>query len=175
MSKLKELFEAREEAVKAGTDAIFEALSNVMTGAEQYLNVSDQLSGGTLEWENASFLPALEDEDDPIGYIIMSGMISHEPGQSFTLASGKVIEITETIAPYFRRMIRIGFPHKIATEGSIDEIVHFMQNVEKSLPQPAIDDLDMMVTSSVADFDLDELSEEQRAALVLSHPDGSKN
>lgn len=178
MSKLVKLFEAREEVLTISTEAIFEQLSNATQGIEKYLELGEQLSGGSLTWDEAVFLEALEGESDPVGYIILSGIIAHDPGQSFTLPTGRVITVTEATAPYFRRMLRIGIPHKIASEGSVDDVVQFMQEVEKELPaRTDLSDemLDMVSSPETAQFDLDDLSEEQRQMLRYAITPGTKN
>lgn len=170
-TNLRQMFEAREMSYKKATDRILEMMASALDAIVTFLASKGELSGTQLVWQEASYYPSSDEGHE--GYIMLMGVIEHLVGQKFQLPNGQMVEVTEETADYFRRIIRIGIPLKLAVEGTEQEILQFMEETTKedfeegpgfdSAPQPDT-------------FDMDELTEEQKQALAMfSGTSGTKN
>lgn len=166
-TKVKKLFENREKHFKDDTDAILDSMSTATAAIAKFIKKTDDvvIEGGELTWEDVTYIGGVEKDNE--GYVIFIGVQSHQPGETFSLPNGQTVAITEETAEYFRRMIRVGLPFHLAVEGSAEEIVQFMEEAAKRDPYDPYD-LDMMLESEPStEFDLEELTDEQRESLML--------
>lgn len=147
-------------------------------------------TGGVLEWTEISLVQA--DSEDAL--ILMVGVVRFPPGAEVELQTGEKVIVTKDTAQYFEpRLVRIGIPLRLA-ESSKDEVktylkqkeaemekdtAEFMDNLKEALEgSPPEDDSketavskDDTVTTD-ADFDLTQLTDEQRKQLQLSQKMG---
>lgn len=172
MNDLKQLIEARDTEFKSKTKLILKEMIHVLRGTIKVLRLETEAANGNLVWEDVSLVhDELEDDD----FIMLVGAISYTPGESFTLPNGRDVKVTEDTVEYFRRLIRVGIPLSIAVDGDIDDVVEFLH---KSIEE-AEEDSGLIISSLDDDseeFDLDDLSDTQREALLLfSKTAGGRN
>lgn len=159
MSDLKQMFEDRENAIREETNKILEQIPNVVQGAIEFLGFDPVISNKNLKWEEISLLG--EDEYFEDGTIFLVGVVAYEPGETFTLPSGESVEVSEQTAEYFQRIVRIGVPYGLAVSGSKEDILEFLRRSTMELEE------DLSEKENKTDFDLRELTEEQRRSLAM--------
>lgn len=161
MIDLKELFEAREQAYKERTQAILDAIPTATTSVADFLLSREGVKDGTtVRWEEIGYFPSSETHED---YIVLTGIIGYAPGSTFTMPNGEVIAITEATKDYFSKIIRVGLPVKIAVEGSAEDIVNYIKSTSTDSPNRP----EPVQSEHNAEFDLDQLTEEQKQALMM--------
>lgn len=165
MNELKELFKKRDELVTQLGEEIFNSIPNVVDGCKKFV-VEKGADPELLKWDDVHFL-----EDNEI--VLLIGSITYKPGDTVTLPNGEKLEISENTAQYFQAMLRLGIPYNLATTGSVDEIYNFLKETIE------VDDDTEVVNEAVVNdntgFDMNELTEEQKKAMELFTPSGSKN
>ncbi len=160
MSNITDLFKQRDALFAKATDNILEAIPHVLDGIVRYLNLRDEIQSGNLSWEEAMLFPS---EDGGESFIMIVGVISYNPGEKFELPDHRIVEINENTADYFKRLIRIGIPVTMAENGTDEDIFEFLKKTEDAENAPAPEPM----SSDPTDFDLTELTDEQRKALEL--------
>lgn len=167
MTDLKELFEKRDDVFRALTVKIMDSLANVIEGANLFVHHREE-STGLITWEDVSFF-----EDEKI--IMLIGVLEYSPGDVVYVSEGNHIEITENTASYFKRLLRLGIPYSLAISGTPEDVFDFLkQSAEKAAAeddeeQELFFDASELPTGSVdvPEFNLDDLTEEQREQLRL--------
>ena len=163
--KLKELFDERDRVTTELTTKIIDAMPNVLEGARQFI-VSHDGAPGHLSWEGISLF------NEEGGFVLLVGAVSYDPGDEIKLPNGKSVVVSQDTTDYFRRLIRIGIPMNIAETGTVSDVFKFIQESTKFQEFEE----DPMEVIENAEFDLEELTEEQRAALnMFNSPMRSKN
>lgn len=167
--ELETLFEYRDKVVKEASNRIFGKIQHVLGGIDVFLSETDKAyANGSISWEDVQYM-----EDNDI--VVVFGVLSFVPGSKFDLG-GKTIEITEDNAGAFQRMVRIGIPIGLASEGTPDQIVQFLGGVEQR--HESLDDnnvrnlaseLPALPQKKSKDFDWEQLTEEQRKALITNN------
>lgn len=161
MNKLKEIFARREQQYNHVSNELFSQIPNVLNGIIHFLNLHNELTNGDLTWEDIQLWSGEQDNDE--GMIVVIGVITYRPGAKFKTAAGKVIQLDKATVELFKRMIKIGVPVDLATYGTFEEVVEFLQettdkeNYVPSEPQQ----------ESKLNFNLDELTEDQRKSLQM--------
>ncbi len=177
---IPELFAAREEAFDKATDKIFAALDGVFAALREHMEIEEiEKIGGVLEWEDIMLV-----EDDKQPFLVIVGVISHPPGTEFEMPDGTKVQLTKETAPYFRRLVRAGVPISIVDK-SKQEIIDYLIQIEAEQKQhweeeskkilaedgKSLSELLEEHTNSKkqeTEFDLSQLTDEQRKALELS-------
>ena len=170
MINLKKMLEDRDVAYQKSTDAVLIEMKTAIKGITVFLRNKDELKNATISWEEVTYFKTPNENND--GFVMLLGVINYPVGERFMLPNGNVVEITEEIADYFRRIIRIGLPLKLAAEGTVEQVVEFMEATMKK-DEDANDPTEVETSP---EFDLSELSEEQLQTLRLfSNQAGKKN
>lgn len=175
MTELKELFKQREETFRTLSDQIFDSLPNVIDGCKKFVTfkgADDQL----LDWEEVKYV-----EEHQV--VVLIGSLAYKPGDTVTLPNGEKITINENTAEYFRAMLHIAIPYKLATTGSVEEVYDFLiETMDFSEADGAIVSMEeedqKQFLADTENFNLDALTEEQRAQLnmaMASNKTGGKN
>jgi hypothetical protein len=164
MTEIKELFKQRDDAYTEQTHAIIKAIDNVTSGASQFIQHRENATPEP-RWEDVSFM----DDDD--GYIILVGVLEYAIGDTMRLPNGAEVEVNEQTAEYFKRLLRVGVPYKLACEGTDKQVFEFLVKSAKEA-ETAGEEIEQMVQLPVSDvddqpFDLDDLTEEQKEQLRL--------
>ena len=164
MTELKKLFERRDAAFKSITVDILDSLPNVLDACRRFVTDHGH-HNGTLSWEDISYLQEEE-------VVLLVGIVQYNPGDIIEMPDGEKVKINEATAEYFKSMLRLGIPYKLATHGTTDDVYEWLtQHVEhrdgpEEIQQKTVDE---------TDFNLDDLTEEQRQQLeMFAHLSGGK-
>lgn len=164
--RLKTLFMHRHQFFEKNTDTIFKAIANVTSGIAEYLNLKDEIAQGQLTWTNVV-------NHEKEGLVIMIGLIKYPPGAEFKTAEGQMITISENTVDYFTRIIRFTMPYDLVDKGTSEEVLAFLKSLEQESQQQTEMVQIPAEAMSLAEFEFDELTEEQKAAMVIDYQDKS--
>ncbi len=164
--KLKTLFTHRQQHFEKNTDAIFTVMLNVTNGIIEFLNLKNEISQGQLTWTNI-----INQEAD--GLVTIIGLIKYPPGSQFETAEGQTITVSEDTVDYFTRIMKFTLPFELANNGTFDDVVAFLTSLEAD-GQEQTDIVELPGEAlKLADFEYEELTEEQKAAMVIDYQDTS--
>jgi hypothetical protein len=190
---VRQMFFERAEKFTATTVEILNRMPGALEAISELIEEKESFkSGGVLNWSEVSLVRA-ESED---ALIVMVGAVTFPPGAEVELQTGEKVIVTADTAQYFEpRMVRIGIPLRLAEapkdiikeyikkseEIQKKESEEFMKNLEEALttkledagievPVKVVPKQDSVTTDD--DFDLTQLTEEQRKQLVLSQKIG---
>lgn len=176
---LLELFEERDEMFKEITDKIYEEIPHVVEGARKFLLKQEgEEEVGNLSWEDISIYP---DGEDPFGFLMLVGVISYRIGDTYVTTAGEKIEVTLSNVDYFRRLLRIGIPFDLVESNSVEAVTTFLEQTATEDSQQATETAEQIIRTIVdaasgeseSEFDLDELTEEQRQKLAMYSEGGN--
>jgi hypothetical protein len=168
-SQLKSLFEERKSVFHAITNDILTHLQpNILAGISAYFRLHNELDEPRrIAWDDVGYV---EQHD----MLILLGSITYDIGSTVVDEYGETVTITEELAPYFNRVVRVGLPLKFV-EATDEEVLSFLlqrDNQTEKEQQAAVDFLREIIgegndeSSSDTEFDLDQLTEDQKARLV---------
>lgn len=150
--KLKTLFKHRQQQFDKNTDAIFTACEPATAGIVQYLNLKEEIQEGQLVWTNVE-----HQEQEEL--ITMVGLIQYPPGSQFETATGEMISVSEDMVEYFSRILKFTMPYSLMDTGTTEEVLEFLHSLD------ADESLDTLAT----EFEFDDLTEEQKAAILSDY------
>jgi len=170
---LRQQFHQRDRTFSKHTKAILDALVDVTNGASEFIkSLPDSFyKHGTVVWEDVSLVK---------DYIMLVGVLRYENGTTF-MFKNEMIEITEANKEYWQRVMRVGVPLDIIESGTKEDIIQFLQSVydaELNEVNELIKEIEEEFYSSddeskeEEEFDLDQLSEEQRKQLQMFRGNG---
>ena len=158
---LKELFKKREEEYETLSKEILDSMPNVLKGCAMFI-VARGGNAANLEWDNVAFH---EDRD----LIMLVGSVKHDIGDVVVMPNGMQAQVDEENIEYFKSMLHLGIPFKLVNEATAEDIKNFMEETLDT-------DEHEIEASADVDFNLDELTEEQKEKLMMfAHPEGSDN
>jgi len=175
MKDVQALLEQRDELFRDQTVTALGLAEDTLIGIREYLiSIDSSYEPGQFVWEDISLF---ENE-----LLMLIGYVSYEPGTSFQL-DGEIIEITEDNKDYFDRILRIGIPLSIVKQNSKAVVIGFLTNLNNAIEDESLDAREEIeqVEDSLAkqpskyDFDLDELTDEQRTSLAFVRKSGKLN
>lgn len=155
--KLKTIFKHRQRQFEKNTDAVFAALEPATTGIIEYLNLKEEIQQGQLIWTNVVYQEKEE-------LVTMIGLIQYPPGSQFQTADGEMISVNEDMVEYFSRILKFTLPYPLLDTGTTEEVVAFLQSLDKEEEAPVKKFED-------AEFDFDDLTDEQKAAILVEYQD----
>jgi hypothetical protein len=163
MEDLKLLFKKRDEHHSKETLKIFKQINTTLGCVSSYLYETDpSISQGIMSWEDLSLVDDL---------VILVGMVTYEVGTEINLG-GLIITVDEENLEDLQSFIHMSVPLALVEEDDEDKLMDYLFSQDNegagevsSLGniEPAKQDLE---------FDLSELTEEQRQALKLTTPKG---
>jgi len=165
MTDLKTLFDKRDEQFSKETIKIFEKINTTLGCVTAYLSdVNEAVAQGIISWEDTTIM------DDTI---IIIGMVDYEIGSTIALA-GMDFTISEENIDEFQSVIHMQVPFKLADEGDEDKLMDYLYEFGEGKNMDEFQSLISPTKIPVLEheFDLSELSEEQRQSLKLSNPKG---
>lgn len=168
--ELESLFEYRDKVVQDASQEIFHKIKHILSGIGVFLSRTDSAyDSGVMQWEDVQYM-----EDNDI--IVVFGILGFMPGSKIDLG-GKVVDITESNANTFQRMVRIGVPIALASEGTQEEVIEFLGGIEQK--HELLDENNVRNLASelplrpqqkkLRDFDWGELTDDQKNALVINN------
>ena len=109
---------------------------------------------------------------------MLLGFVNYESGQEF-LMGGELVEITEDNKDYFQRVLRIGIPLTVALVNTKESVIQFLLNLNSAVMEEPVDESPPIKikpdTNEEMEFDLDELTDEQKLALDMFDKAGKLN
>ena len=175
MKDVQALLEQRDELFRDQTVTALGLAEDTLLGIREYLiSVDSSYEPGQFVWEDVSLF-----EHD---LLMLIGYVSYTPGTSFQL-DGEIIEITEDNKDYFDRILRIGIPLSIVKQNSKAVVIGFLSNLNNAIEDESLDaheEIEQIEDfaaeqPSKYDFNLDELTDEQRLSLEFVRKSGKLN
>lgn len=176
------MFKQRDEFFSRATKRILNSLPiPLFEGIYQFLNLEE---GSKVVWEDVGLVESKDTTKDPL--VVLIGAVTYTPGSIAHLQNGQDVQITEEMAGYFQRVMRIGVPVGLVSTGTTTDIVKFLQQTVRIEDDESIEDLatipaepKVIPVHQQKEFDLAALTEEQRDKLAVSlsslQPSGKKN
>ena len=163
--KLKTIFRHRQRQFEKNTDAIFAALEPATNGIIEYLNLKEEISQGQLKWTNV-----VNQESE--GLITMIGLIQYPPGSEFATADGEMITVSEDTVEYFSRILKFTLPYDLLDKGTTKDVVEFLNSLDKE-GEERVDVVNETQEEArkLAEFEYDDLTDEQKAAIMVDYQD----
>ncbi len=185
---VRRMFFERAENFSATTKEILSQMSGVLAAASALIEEKESFkNGGVLDWIDVTLAGA--DMDEALSVLV--GVVSFTPGSEVELQNGDKVKVTPDTSQYFiPRMIRLGVPLNLAG-GTKEDVIAYLKKVESEQKEEheqiesTIKDIlssDVDVGAKIpvnikkkqqdtlataADFDLTQLTEDQRQQLVL--------
>lgn len=171
MTDAKTLINQRDRSYEDQTTTIFKHVTTTLDGIRDYIIVADpSYTPGIFNWEEVGIFDDL---------LMLVGIVRYDPGAKFVL-DGEMIEITEDNKEYFNRVLRIGIPLSIvnqydstATYDFLHQLHHAVQEEQEHEAIATIPPRQIKVNEY--EFDLEELTDDQRRALEFSGKVGKIN
>jgi hypothetical protein len=164
MDKLEQLFQHRERQYKSNTDRILNSMSKVIDGVVQFLSLKEELAQGQLTWQNIQ----MQDE-----VVMLIGFIEYPPGAKFTTTTGEEMVVSRENRDYFKRILRLGLPVDLVKKGEAQDVVDWLTGLSNQEEQ----EVEMVELpeelAGIKDFNLDDLTPEQKLALTIKEDDGT--
>ncbi len=149
MENLKTLYNVRDEIFSDKTYEIFKKIDNTLACLTLYLtDIDEAVAQGVIAWEDTSLIDDL---------VVVIGTVQYDMGDIITIA-GVEIEVTPNNVLEIERVIHMSIPYDLVIEDDKDNIMEFLYTVEAAN--------EFNIDGAPAnDFDLSELSDEQRKSL----------
>ncbi len=162
MNKLEQLFQTRDKQYKSNTDRILKSLDSVITGVVQFLGMKEELAQGQLTWQN------IQMQQD---VVMLIGIIEYPPGSKFATTQGETMVVSKENKDYFKRILRLGLPLDLVAKGSAEDVVEFLSGVDKNAEEQ-VEYVELPAElAGIQDFNLDDLTAEQKKALLIKEND----
>ncbi len=159
--KLKTIFKHRQRQFEKNTDAVFVALEAATTGIIQYLNLKEEIQQGQLMWTNVVW-------QEKEGLVTVIGLIQYPPGSQFQTADGEMISVNEDMVEYFSRILKFTLPYDLLDTGTTEDVLAFLHSLDKDEEAPTDNPVKKFED---AEFEFDDLTDEQKAAILVDYQD----
>lgn len=177
---LKRMFFVRAERFTNDTMDILKRMPNALQAIVEFIHSKAAFTAnGEIEFTDISLLDA--GSEDPV--VLMVGTMHFRPGVEVELKNGDKTVVTPDTEEYFKKMVRFGIPLRLV-ESSPAEILKYLkesdeerqehvEEIKKAVEEALGIEPDEKVTKQTdtvttdADFDLTQLTEEQRRQLSL--------
>jgi len=157
MKDLKALFFERDKFFSDKTLEIFKEIDTTLSAVTAFLSdIDDMVSQGTITWEDASYLEDL---------VVIIGVVQFDVGKIITVGQAE-IEITLENTEQFNRVVHMSVPVELVLENDPEEILEFLYRMGTDSEQETIE-MKAMGEYNDMEFDLSELSDEQRKQLEM--------
>ena len=158
MNNLERLFKQRDRTYQAHTDRILKSLSTVIDGVVQFLNLKEELAQGQLTWQNVQMQQEV---------VMLIGIIEYPPGAKFATSQGEQMVVSKENKDYFKRILRLGLPTDLVEKGNTEDVMKFLSNVDKNAEEK-VEYVELpKELAGIQDFNLDDLTDEQKNALLV--------
>ncbi len=157
MNNLKNLYSKRDEVFADRTYEIFEKIDTTLSCVTVFLtDIDDLVAQGVIAWEDTSLV------DD---FVIVIGTVQYNLDDVLTIGDKK-IKLTLDNLTQFERVVHMSIPYNLVLENDKDNIIEYLYSIGADLDN---DFSTMQIPVVNTDFDLTELSDEQRQSL-MSNP-----
>jgi len=160
---LKLLTERNEIYTAMTKDIFLSVIRTLCDGIIEYMGSIGEIDNKSqVSWEDIVWFP---EEGD---FCVVFATVKYQPGSTIMI-NEKMTTLSEEDAQTYQRMIRVGIPTTIAA-GSKEKIIEFLKSQRVRHEQEDFDanpPTDKNELPAAAEFDLEQLSDEQRDALAL--------
>lgn len=163
MKDLKAIFDERDKFFSDKTLEIFTEIDTTLSAVTAFLSdVDDMVSQGTITWEDASFVEDL---------VVIIGVVQYDIGKFITVGQAEM-QITVDNVEQFNRVVHMSIPYELVINADPEAILDFLYTMGTDEEQETIE---VKATGEYndADFDLTELTDEQRKQLEMFDKKGS--
>jgi len=163
MKDISEVLGHRDKLYTDQTTVVFDRLKPVFKGIYDYLSYADpSYAPGIFIWLEAKMF-------DGGDLLMLVGRVEYEIGATFVM-EGHSVKITEQNKPYYVRTLRIGIPFSIVNQLDATATFDFLHSLRTAIEEDTarlIEEAQRVVDTEITEeFDLDELSDEQRDSLM---------
>lgn len=157
MEDLKPLYKKRDERYNKENQKLLEMIDVTLAATIAYFEkINPTIMDGAISWEDTSLM------DD---MIVIMGMLSYELGKILDIG-GVRIEVTEENLEQLQHMVHMAIPIELVEAADAEKITEYLQSMEAE-GEIDIDAIEISAPTPEHEFDLSELSEEQRENLKL--------
>lgn len=166
---LRELFEARDSEYAEATIKILEKIPGTIAAIVEISELEDEFAQGRLTWSEAVLVQEVEEEEE---YVLLVGILRYEVGDEIETPVGQLIVTPEIAERFHQRIIRVGIPIRLVEEDDKAAIQEFLKKSaeehKREMEEIKREMQKKSAKATIADFDLDQLTEEQRESLMLN-------
>jgi len=157
MEHLKALFKVRDEHFTTHSTKILNEIRTTLECVTNFLaDVDDSISQGAITWEEATLMDDL---------MIVLGSVNYKPGTT-PYVNGVQVPITEENCAEIQQLVHMSLPLELVISNDREEIMKYLYSEIEGFEN--MEDMVEAVTQSDVEFDLSDLTEEQRQALKFS-------
>lgn len=159
MEDLKPLYKKRDKRYNKENRKLLEMIDVTLASITAYFEkINPTIMQGVISWEDTSLM------DD---MIVVMGMLSYDLGKILNIA-GVRIEVTEENIERLQHMVHMAIPIDLVEAADGEKITEYLQSME-SEGEIDVDTVELSAPAAAREheFDLSELSEEQRENLKL--------
>ncbi len=169
MEDLKALFKVRDEHFSKHTTKILMEITNTLECVTTYLvDIDDGVAQSDIVWEDISIMEDI---------LVMMGTVDYIIGNTISFGNEKIV-VTAENCESLQQLVHMSVPLVLVQEDDTAKIMRYLETTAVDMGS----DLDGFVvpltpqttTPHTSDFDLSELSEEQRQSLKLSTTKGGQ-
>lgn len=160
MNKIERLFKQRDKTYQTHTDRILKSLSAVIDGVVQFLHLTKELAQGQLTWQNIQMQKDV---------VMLIGIIEYPPGATFATSQGDQMVVSKENKDYFTRILRLGLPVDLVEKGNAEDVLKFLSSAEAEEKTEVVELPENL--AGIQDFDLDDLTDEQKITLLVRADD----
>jgi len=163
MTELKEKFVERHKHYVEATEEIFQLFPQTIQAIVEYSELTKEYEDGRLKFDDVSLVV-----DDGIEYLLIIAILRYSAGDTIVTPHG-LLEVTEKTARQLFRNIRVVIPAALATTDNRDEVSAFLKKEAATDAEHVSEELHTALAEQqvASDFDLDQLTKEQRTSLIL--------
>lgn len=172
INNIKELLKERDDEFNAKTAEIIGVIPHVVEGLYEFVKAKDgpdvEVNVRDVELFEAPAPGESSTGEEREDIVLLMGVIDYTLGSTLKLPSGVSVVVNEETQEYLRRILRVGFPYPQIVEWDKDEIVNYLNETEVNNGEEDPMKLQDHAPSTVdQDFNLDDLTEEQRKSLMM--------
>jgi len=157
MKDLKAIFAERDKFFSDKTLEIFTEIDTTLAVVTTFLSdVDDMVSQGTIIWEDVSYMEEL---------VVIIGVVQYDIGKFITVGQAEM-EITADNVEQFNRVVHMSIPYELVLGDDPEAILDFLYTMGTDAEQETIE-AKAQSEYLDAEFDLSDLTEEQRKQLEM--------
>lgn len=168
---LRELFEVRDGEYAKATMKILETIPGTIAAIVEVSELEEEFAQGRLVWSEAVLVQEVEEEEE---YVLLVGILRYEVGDEIETPVGKLTVTPDIAERFHQRIIRVGIPINLVENDdkvAIQEFLKESAEEHKRQTEEMKAEMQRRKTETImTDFDLDQLTEEQRESLMLNTP-----
>jgi hypothetical protein len=163
MSKLLKRLEQREDVYKKDSiNIIREELPHLLEALHTVFAREQNPAADRVVWDVVEVL------NDKI--LMIQGYLDIKPGELIEFEGEESVTVTEEMSEVLTRLIKISLPIALIEQGTVDDIVQFIENQTERVNSttPDVEHHVRQVVDPLDGFDIENLTDEQLEALIVN-------